>query len=134
MNLLLKICNYNHKYSSSNSSLQNLHLIFMNLLLNISVLFNKIYIAKFTWNVGFMSLLLKIWNYNCKHCSSNSSLQNLHLILWIRYIFMNEFAFKYKYNCKYCSTKSFLQNLHENGVTSLWMNLLLNINIIVSIV
>ena len=51
---------------------------------------------------------------------------------------MNEFALecKYKYNCNYCSTKSSLPNLHENGVTSLWMNLLwnVNINIIVSIV
>ena len=47
---------------------------------------------------------------------------------------MNEFAFEYNYNCKYCSTKSSLQNLHENFVESLWMNLLLNINIIVSIV
>ena len=47
---------------------------------------------------------------------------------------MNEFAFEYNYNCKYCSTKSSLQNLHENFVESLWMNLLLNINTIVSIV
>ena len=37
------------------------------------------------------------------------------------------------FNCKYCLTKS--SNLHENGVTSLIMNLLwnVNINIIVSI-
>ena len=36
------------------------------------------------------------------------------------------------FNCKYCLTKS--SNLHENGVTSLGMNLLwnVNINIIVS--
>ena len=37
-------------------------------------------------------------------------------------------------NCEYYSAKSFFQNLDGNGVTSLWMNLLLNINIIVSIV
>ena len=37
MNLLLHICNYNCKHCSSNSSLQNLHLIFMNLLLNINI-------------------------------------------------------------------------------------------------
>ena len=47
---------------------------------------------------------------------------------------MNEFAFKYKYNCKHCSTKSSLQNLHENLGKFLWMSLLLNMNIIVSIV
>ena len=47
---------------------------------------------------------------------------------------MNEFAIEYNYNCKYWSTKSSLQNLHENFVDSLWMNLLLSINIIVSIV
>ena len=50
---------------------------------------------------------------------------------------MNEFAleckYKYKYNWKYCSTKSSLPNLHENGITSLWMNLLWNVNINVSI-
>ena len=45
---------------------------------------------------------------------------------------MNEFALecKYKYNCNYCSTKSSLPNLQENGVTSLWMNLILNVNLI----
>ena len=45
---------------------------------------------------------------------------------------MNEFALecKYKYNCNYCSTKSSLPNLQDNGVTSLWMNLLLNVNLI----
>ena len=53
----------------------------------------------------------------------------LFLTFWLY-----EFAFKYNYNCKYCSTKSSLQNLHENDVASLWINLLLNINIIVSIV
>ena len=48
---------------------------------------------------------------------------------------MNEFAIEYNYNCKYWSTKSSLQNSHENFVKSLWMNLLLNINmVIVSIV
>ena len=37
------------------------------------------------------------------------------------------------FNCKYCLTKS--SNSHENGNTSLWMNLLwnVNMNIIVSI-
>ena len=42
---------------------------------------------------------------------------------------MNEFALecKYKYNCNYCSTKSSLSNLHENGVTSLWMNIIVSI-------
>ena len=45
---------------------------------------------------------------------------------------MNEFALecKYKYNCNYCSTKSSLPNLQENGVTSIWMNLILNVNLI----
>ena len=47
---------------------------------------------------------------------------------------MNEFAIEYNYNCKYWSTKSSLQNLHETYVKSLWMNLLLSINVIVSIV
>ena len=45
---------------------------------------------------------------------------------------MNEFALECKYNCKYCSTKSSLPNLHENGITSLCMNLLWNVNINVS--
>ena len=61
---------------------------------------------------GFMNSILDVCNYNCKHCSSNSSLQNWHLI------FMNLFiniivsivqqklhgngysSFEYKYNCK----------------------------------
>ena len=47
---------------------------------------------------------------------------------------MNEFAFEYNYNCKYYSTKSTLQNWHENFITFLWINLVLNITIIVSIV
>ena len=38
MNSLLNLCNYNCKHCSSNSSLQNLHLIFMNLLLDINII------------------------------------------------------------------------------------------------
>ena len=37
------------------------------------------------------------------------------------------------HNCKYCWTKSSLQNLQENGVTSFWMNLLLDLNIIAKV-
>ena len=44
-----------------------------------------------------MNSLLNICNYDCKHCSSNSPLQNWHLI------FMN--LLLSKHNCKYCSAK-----------------------------
>ena len=40
------------------------------------------------------------YKYNCKYCSTKSSLQNLHENF--NNFFMNEFAFKYEYNCKYC--------------------------------
>ena len=81
----------------------------------------------------FMNSLLNKHNYNCKYCSTKSTLQNLHEYVVIS-IFMNEIAFHFNYNCNYCSTMPTLQNLHENFITSLWMKLLLNITIIVSIV
>ena len=89
INSFFNICNYNCKCCSLNSSLQNLHLIFMNLW--IWSLWNSLFIniiVKFSceWLFTFTKSLLNICNYDCKHCSSNSSLQNLHLIfmnLWI---------------------------------------------------
>ena len=41
-----------------------------------------IFCHKLSWLLffGFINLLLDVWNYNSKHCSSNSSLQTLHLI------------------------------------------------------
>jgi hypothetical protein len=61
---------------------------------------------------GFINLLLNIT------ITVSIIKQNLLYRKRVFYIFLNEFAFKFKYNCKYCSTKSSLQNLQENGVTS----------------
>ena len=64
---------------------------------------------------GFINLLLNIT------ITVSIVKQNLLCKIYRKrafYIFLNEFAFKFKYNCKYCSTKSSLQNLQENDVTS----------------
>ena len=52
------------------------------------------------------------YKYNCKYCSTKSSLQNLHANLYI--FFMNELAFEYEYNCKYCSAKLNLSIVTSN--------------------
>ena len=48
-------------------------------ILVLKLLFNEIFLTKFT----SMNLLLSIGNYNCKYCSTESSLPNLHE--WIRF-------------------------------------------------
>ena len=104
--------NYNCKYCSAKSSLQNLHENFIKSLC--------------------MNLLL--YKYNCKHCSTKYSLQNLHENFHI--FFKNEFAFKYKYNCKYCSAnfpqKATFKYIYEKRImdilTSLQYKPLSNIN------
>ena len=65
-------------------------------------------------------------NYNCKYCSSKSSLQTLHAV-WC-YIFI-AFEYEYEYDCKYCSanfpTKSYL---HLSIVTSNLLELTPHLN------
>ena len=112
--------------------------IWMNLHLNITMIVStvqqnlpcKIYMR--------ISLNLYVWicfyKYNCKHCSTKYSLQNLHENFHI--FFKNEFAFKYKYNCKYCSAnfpqKATFKYIYEKRImdilTSLQYKPLSNIN------
>ena len=80
--------------------------------INVPTSANKLFIV-----FGFMNLLLNITTYNCKYCSTQTSLQNLHAFKYKCKNFSANFVLRMNSllncNCNYCSTKSSLQNLHD---------------------